>query len=214
MKLFVDSANVNEIKEIVDLGLCDGVTTNPTLVAKEGKDFMKTIEGVVKLVSGPVHVEPIAVDAPGIIREALEFGKLGKNVVAKLAMTKESIRASRTLKEKGMKVSFTLVFSANQAIVAAKAGADFVIPFVGRLDDGGQKGTEVVADIVKIYKNFGLKTEVLAASIRGAQHILECALAGAHSVTIPKSVIETMIKHPYTDLGVKKFIEDWKKVNG
>jgi len=214
MKLFVDSANANEIKEIVDLGLCDGVTTNPSLVSKEGKDFMKTIESIVKVCKGPIHVEPISLEAEGIVKEALEFGKLGKNVVAKLAICKESLKAAKTLKEKGMKVSFTLVFSANQAIIAAKAGADFVIPFVGRLDDGGQKGTDVIADIVKIYKNYDIKTEVLAASIRGTTHILECALAGAHSVTIPKSIIETMIKHPYTDIGIKKFLDDWKKVTG
>ena len=211
MKIYLDTANVNEIKEYVELGLCDGVTTNPSILAKEGKDITMAISAIAKIVSGPINVEPIATDFDGIIKEAEEYAKIGKNVVIKLPMIKEGLKAVGVLKKKKIMTSITLVFSPSQALIAAKAGADFVIPFVGRVDDGGAYGTEMVAQIAQIYSNYEIKTKILAASIRVPMHVIELALAGVDIVSVPKSVLETMIKHPYTDAGIKKFLEDWNK---
>jgi len=211
MQIYLDTANVNEIKEYVDLGLCDGVTTNPSILAKEGKDIKTAISAIAKIVSGPVNVEPIATDFDGIIKEAEEYAKIGKNIVIKLPMIKEGLKAVAALKKKKIMTSITLVFSPSQALIAAKAGADFVIPFVGRIDDGGAYGTEMVAQIAQIYSNYDIKTKILAASIRVPLHVVELALAGVDIVSVPKSVLEAMIKHPYTDAGIKKFLEDWNK---
>lgn len=211
MKIFLDTANINEIKEMSEFGLVDGITTNPTLLAKEGKDSIKVLKDIIKVVGGPVNVEPIGLEAKDILKEAEEYSSLGKNVVIKLAFTKEAIKAANVLIKKNIKVNFTLIFSVSQAIVAAKVKADYVTPFVGRLDDGGQYGTGMVSNIVKVYKNYNIKTQIIAASIRTTLHVVELALAGADIVTVPKNVLELMIKHPLTDLGIKKFIEDWKK---
>ena len=211
MQIYLDTANVSEIKEYVELGLCDGVTTNPSILAKEGKDIVTAISAIAKVVSGPINVEPIATDFDGIIKESEEYSKIGKNIVIKLPMIKEGLKAVGVLKKKKIMTSITLVFSPSQALIAAKAGADFVIPFVGRVDDGGAYGTEMVAQIAQIYSNYDIKTKILAASIRVPMHVIELALAGVDIVSVPKSVIETMIKHPYTDAGIKKFLEDWNK---
>ena len=211
MQIYLDTANVSEIKEYVELGLCDGVTTNPSILAKEGKDIVTAISAIAKVVSGPINVEPIATDFDGIIKEAEEYSKIGKNIVIKLPMIKEGLKAVGVLKKKKIMTSITLVFSPSQALIAAKAGADFVIPFVGRVDDGGAYGTEMVTQIAQIYSNYDIKTKILAASIRVPMHVIELALAGVDIVSVPKSVIETMIKHPYTDAGIKKFLEDWNK---
>ena len=211
MKFFIDTANIAEIKEAHDLGILDGVTTNPSILAKEGKDIVTAISAIAKVVSGPINVEPIATDFDGIIKESEEYSKIGKNIVIKLPMIKEGLKAVGVLKKKKIMTSITLVFSPSQALIAAKAGADFVIPFVGRVDDGGAYGTEMVAQIAQIYSNYDIKTKILAASIRVPMHVIELALAGVDIVSAPKSVIETMIKHPYTDAGIKKFLDDWNK---
>jgi len=211
MQIYLDTANVNEIKEYVELGLCDGVTTNPSILAKEGKNIVSAISAIAKVVSGPINVEPIATDFDGIIKEAEEYSKIGKNIVIKLPMIKEGLKAVGVLKKKKIMTSVTLIFSPSQALIAAKAGADYVIPFVGRVDDGGAYGTEMVAQIAQIFINYKIKTKILAASIRTPIHVVELALAGVDIVSVPKSVIEGMIKHPYTDAGIKKFLEDWNK---
>jgi transaldolase len=211
MKIFLDSANISEIKEMKELNLVDGITTNPTLLAKEGKDSIKIIREISKIIDGPIHVEPVSTSVNDIIKESEEFSKISKNIVIKIPFIKEGIKAVKILSERGIKTNFTLIFSANQAILSAKIGSNYVTPFVGRLDDGTQYGTNLIKEIVKIYKNYSFKTEVLAASIRTPLHVLEVALSGVDIVTVPKSVLELMIKHPLTDLGVKKFIDDWKK---
>lgn len=211
MKIYLDSANISDIQEMNELNLIDGITTNPTLLAKEGKNFMKILRQIAKEVSGPIHVEPIGTSVNDILKEAEEFSKISENIVIKIPLIKEGIKAVNVLSKRGIKTNFTLIFSANQAILAAKVGVDYITPFVGRLDDGTQYGTNLIRDIVKIYKNYDFRTQVLAASVRTPLHVLEIALAGTDIVTVPKSVLELMIKHPLTDLGVKKFIEDWKK---
>ncbi|MFH1824732.1 MAG: fructose-6-phosphate aldolase [Candidatus Firestonebacteria bacterium] len=211
MKIFLDSANISEIKEMNEFNLIDGVTTNPTLLAKEGKNFMKTLREISKIVNGPIHVEPIGTSINDMLKEAEVFSKISENIIIKIPFIKEGIKAVNVLSKRGIKTNFTLIFSANQAILAAKVGVDYITPFVGRLDDETQSGTNLIRDIVKIYKNYDFRTQVLAASVRTPLHVLEVALAGTNIVTVPKSVLELMIKHPLTDLGVKKFIEDWKK---
>jgi transaldolase len=211
MQIYLDTADINEIKEYVELGLCDGVTTNPSILAKGGADIRTAISAIAKVVNGPVNVEPIALDYDGIIKEAEEYSNIGKNIVIKLPMIKEGLKAVATLKKRKIMTSLTLVFSPAQALLAAKAGADFVIPFVGRVDDGGAYGTEMVAQIMQIFQIYQFKTKVLAASIRTPMHVIELASAGVDIVSVPKSVLETMLKHPYTDAGIKKFLEDWNK---
>ncbi|MCX5776926.1 MAG: fructose-6-phosphate aldolase [Candidatus Firestonebacteria bacterium] len=211
MQIYLDTADVNEIKEYVELGLCDGVTTNPSILAKGGADIRTAISAIAKVVNGPVNVEPIALDYDGIIKEAEEYSNIGKNIVIKLPMIKEGLKAVATLKKRKIMTSLTLVFSPAQALLAAKAGADFVIPFVGRVDDGGAYGTEMVAQIMQIFQIYQFKAKVLAASIRTPMHVIELASAGVDIVSVPKSVLETMLKHPYTDAGIKKFLEDWNK---
>lgn len=213
MKFFIDSANINHIKEAASYGLLDGVTTNPSLVAKEGKDFRELLEEIVKIVDGPISAEVVSTDYDGILKEARELSKIHKNIVVKIPLIKEGIKAVKTLSSEGIKTNVTLCFSAPQAILAAKAGATYVSPFVGRLDDIGHEGMDLIAQIVQIYKNYNFKTEVIVASIRHPLHVVEAALMGAHIATIPFDVIEKLFKHPLTDIGLEKFLSDWKKLN-
>ncbi len=212
MKFFIDTANLNEIREANAMGILDGVTTNPSLIAKEGKAFKETILEICKIVDGPVSVEVVAIEAKGMVREAEEFASWPKNVVIKLPTTKEGLKACKTLTAQGIKTNLTLCFSPNQALMVAKAGATYVSPFVGRLDDISHVGMDLVRQIVQIYKNYGYQTQVLAASLRHPLHVVEAAMAGAHVATIPFKVLDQMIKHPLTDKGLDAFLKDWEKV--
>ncbi len=212
MKFFIDTANLNEIREANAMGILDGVTTNPSLIAKEGKPFKDTILEICKIVDGPVSVEVVALEAKGMVREAEEFASWHKNVVVKLPTTKEGLKACKTLAAQGIKTNLTLCFSPNQALMVAKAGATFVSPFVGRLDDISHVGMDLVRQIVHIYNNYGYKTQVLAASLRHPLHVVDAAMAGAHVATIPFKVLDQMIKHPLTDKGLEAFLKDWEKV--
>ena len=212
MKFFIDTANLDEIKEAAELGLIDGVTTNPSLVAKEGDvDFKKHIAKICKLVKGDVSAEVTALDTAGMLKEGRELAKIAKNVVIKVPLTMDGLKACRTFRAEGTKVNVTLCFSASQALLAAKAGASYISPFIGRLDDISQDGMQLIRDIVQIYDNYGFATEVLAASIRHPMHIVDCALAGADVATIPFKVITQLVKHPLTDKGLEGFLTDWKK---
>ena len=212
MKFFVDTADVNEIREAEKLGILDGVTTNPSLIAKAGKPFKETILEICSIVDGPVSVEVTALDETGMCQQGREYAKWQKNVVVKLPTTREGIKACKCLTADGIKVNMTLCFSPTQALLCAKAGATYVSPFVGRLDDISQFGMEVIEQIVTIYNNYDYRTQVLAASIRHPLHVVEAALAGAHVATIPAKVIDQMFKHPLTDNGLAQFLKDWEKV--
>jgi transaldolase len=212
MKFFIDTANLDEIREANELGMIDGVTTNPSLVAKEGDvDFKERIAAICEIVKGDVSAEVTALDTEGMLREGREFAKIAPNVVIKCPLTLEGLKATRTFREEGTKVNVTLCFSAAQALLAAKAGASYISPFIGRLDDIGQDGMQLIRDIVQIYDNYGFATEVLAASIRHPMHIVDCALAGADVATIPFKVIRQLVQHPLTDKGLEGFLSDWKK---
>jgi transaldolase len=211
MKFFIDTANINEIKEAAALGILDGVTTNPSLVAKEGKDFRKLLDEILAIVDGPVSAEVISTDYEGILKEAHELAKIHKNIVVKIPLIKEGLKAVRTLTSENIKTNVTLCFSASQALLAAKAGATYISPFVGRLDDISHDGMDLISQIVQIYKNYNYKTEVLVASIRHPLHLVEAALMGADVCTMPFSVIEKLFNHPLTDLGLEKFLSDWQK---
>ncbi|HEX9251541.1 MAG TPA: fructose-6-phosphate aldolase [Ignavibacteriaceae bacterium] len=211
MKFFIDTANINEIKEAAALGILDGVTTNPSLVSKEGKDFRKLLDEILALVDGPVSAEVISTDYEGILKEAHELSKIHKNIVVKVPLIKEGLKAVRTLSSENIKTNVTLCFSASQALLAAKAGATYISPFVGRLDDISHDGMELISQIVQIYKNYNYKTEVLVASIRHPLHLVESALMGADVCTMPFSVIDKLFNHPLTDIGLEKFLNDWKK---
>jgi transaldolase len=211
MKFFIDTANLNEIREAAALGILDGVTTNPSLIAKEGKPFKQTILDICKVVNGPVSVEVIATDAGGMCKQGQEYAAWHKNVVVKLPTTRDGIKACKCLAEQGIKVNMTLCFSPNQALLVAKAGAAYVSPFVGRLDDISHDGMELVRQIVQIYKNYSFQTEVLAASLRHPLHVVEAALAGAHVGTLPFKVLDQMFNHPLTDKGLAQFLKDWEK---
>jgi len=213
MKFFIDSANINHIKEAASYGMLDGVTTNPSLVAKEGKNFRELLEEIVKIVDGPISAEVVSTDYEGILKEARELSKIHKNIVVKIPLIKEGIKAVKTLSSEGIKTNVTLCFSAPQAILAAKAGATYVSPFVGRLDDVGHEGMSLIAQIVQIYRNYDFKTEIIVASVRHPLHVVEAAMMGAHIATIPFDVIEKLFKHPLTDIGLEKFLADWKKLN-
>src|SRR5512146_1413860 len=212
MKFFIDTANLNEIREAATLGILDGVTTNPSLIAKEGKPFKDTILQICELVDGPVSVEVTALDAGGMCAQARQFAEWHKNVVIKLPTTRDGVKACKCLTADGIKTNLTLCFSPNQALLVAKAGATYVSPFVGRLDDISSTGMDLIRQIVQIYRNYDFATEVLAASIRHPVHVLEAALAGAHVATIPAKVIDQMFKHPLTDAGIAAFLKDWQKV--
>jgi transaldolase len=214
MQFFIDTANLNEIREANDLGILDGVTTNPSLVAKEGKPFKETILKICEMVNGPVSTEVIATECGGMLKEGRDYASWHKNVVVKLPTTREGVKACKALSSEGIKTNLTLCFSPNQALIVAKAGATYVSPFVGRLDDISQDGMVLVRDIVQIYKNYNYKTQVLAASLRHPLHVMQAALAGAHVGTIPAKVIDQMFKHPLTDKGLENFLADWKKTQG
>jgi transaldolase len=213
MKFFIDTANLQQIKEAASYGLLDGVTTNPSLVAKEGKNFIELLNEIVKIVDGPISAEVVSMDYNGIIKEAHELAKIHKNIVIKVPLIKEGIKAVKTLSGEGIKTNVTLCFSPSQALLAAKAGASYISPFVGRLDDISHDGMALIEQIVKIYNNYNYKTEVLVASIRHPLHLVEAALMGAHVATMPFDVIEKLFKHPLTDIGLEKFMSDWKKSN-
>jgi len=212
MKFFIDTANLDEIKQATELGLIDGVTTNPSLVAKEGDiDFNEHIARICEVVKGDVSAEVTALDADAMLSQGRELAKIAPNVVIKCPLTLEGLKATRTFRSEGTKVNVTLCFSAAQALLAAKAGASYISPFIGRLDDIGQDGMQLIRDIVQIYDNYGFETEVLAASIRHPMHIVDCALAGADVATIPFKVIQQLANHPLTDKGLDSFMSDWKK---
>jgi transaldolase len=212
MKFFIDTADVNEIRQAVELGLVDGVTTNPSLVAKSGRDFRDVLNEIITLVDGPISAEVIATDAPGMVREGQELAKINpRNIVIKVPMTEEGLKATRIFSSEGIKTNVTLVFSPVQALLAAKAGASYVSPFVGRLDDVGHDGTEGVDDIRTIFDNYGFTTEIIVASVRSPLHVLRSALIGADICTIPYSVMRQLCKHPLTDIGIEKFLADWGK---
>jgi transaldolase len=212
MQFFIDSADVTEIKKALALGLCDGVTTNPSLVAKTGRPFEDVLREVVGLVSGPISAEVTATDAEGMLKEARQLAKFGSQIVIKIPLIVEGLRAVKVLSDEGVKTNVTLCFSAVQALLAAKAGATYISPFVGRLDDISQDGMALIGDIVQIYRNYGFKTKVLVASVRHPVHVLQASKMGADVSTIPYPVIEQLAKHPLTDAGLKKFLADWEKV--
>ncbi len=211
MKIFLDTANVEEIKEVARLGLLDGVTTNPSLVAKEKKPFKELLLEICEIVDGPVSAEVLSLDAEGMIKEARKLHELHPNIVCKIPMTKDGLKAVKVLEEEGVRCNVTLVFSPLQAILAAKAGASFVSPFIGRLDDIGHRGMDLIEQLVMIWDNYGFDTEIIVASVRHPQHVVEAALLGADIVTVPYRVIEQFTKHPLTDIGIERFLSDWKK---
>ena len=212
MKFFIDSANISEIKEALSLGMCDGVTTNPSLVAREKKPFNDVVKEILEAVPGPVSLEVVSLDAKGMVTEAKKLVELGGNVVIKVPLTTEGLKATKILSGEGIDVNETLIFSPIQALMAAKAGAAYVSPFVGRLDDVAQNGMELVEQILSIFDNYGFSTEVIVASVRHPMHVLEAAMLGADIATIPFGVIGQLAKHPLTDIGIEKFLADWKKV--
>jgi transaldolase len=212
MKFFIDTANVKEIREAASLGIVDGVTTNPSLIAKEGRDFKQVIQEICAIVDGPISAEAVSLEADKMVAEGEDLAKIHKNVVVKLPMTRDGLKATKVLADRGIKVNMTLVFSPTQALLAAKVGAAYVSPFVGRLDDISYYGMDLVRQIMAIYNNYGFGTEVIVASVRNPLHVVDAALAGAHIATIPFSVIDQMTKHPLTDIGIEKFLSDWKKV--
>lgn len=212
MKFFLDTANLDEIRQAIEMGLIDGVTTNPTLVAKEGKEFRPLVEEICRIVPGPVSLETVSLDAAGMVEEARDLAGIGHNVVVKIPMTTEGLKAVGTCSKEGIRTNVTLVFSALQALLAAKAGATYISPFVGRIDDTGSVGMEVIADIMEIKANYGLESEIIVASVRHPGHVLESALLGADIATIPFKVIGQLSKHPLTDIGIDLFLADWKKV--
>ncbi len=212
MKFFIDTANIKEIKTATEWGLIDGVTTNPSLLSREGGDPIETLREITKIVDGPVNAEVVSLEAEGMVREGLAHAKLADNIVIKIPMTLDGMKATRRLTSEGLHVNVTLIFSALQALMAAKAGATYVSPFVGRLDDASHEGMDLIRQMVTIFDNYGYETEVLVASVRGPLHVLEGALAGAHIATIPFKVLEQLAKHPLTDIGIQKFLEDWEKL--
>lgn len=211
MKIFIDTANLDEIKKAESYGIVAGVTTNPSLIAKEHGDFKKIIEEITSIVDGPISAEVISLDAENMIKEGIELAKIHKNIVIKLPTTFEGLKACKKFKELGIKTNLTLIFTLNQALLAARAGASYVSPFIGRLEDTGTDGIELIRKIRKVFEIHHIETEIIGASIRNPYHVEEIAEAGAHIGTLPFKVIESMIKHPLTDAGIKKFMEDWNK---
>ena len=212
MKFFIDTANVEEIREAASYGLLDGVTTNPSLLSKESGDPRAILGEITKIVDGPVSAEVTALDAAGMVAEGLELRKIAENIVVKIPMTLEGLKALRSLSEQGVPTNCTLIFNAVQALMAAKAGASFASPFVGRLDDVASDGMELIEQICTIYRNYGFDTEVLVASVRHPIHVVQAALLGADVVTLPASVLRQLAKHPLTDIGLERFLADWEKV--
>ena len=212
MKLFIDTANVNEIKEAAGWGIVDGVTTNPTLIAKEGRNFVEVVKEICAIVDGPVSAEVVSQDAEGMLKEAEPLLKIHRNITIKIPMTLEGLKAVKALSQRGVMTNVTLIFSVNQALLAAKAGATFISPFVGRLDDISENGMDLIADIIRIYNNYGFKTQVIVASVRNPVHVMESAKMGAHIATVPFNVMKQLASHPLTDNGIKRFLDDWAKV--
>ncbi|MBI5656141.1 MAG: fructose-6-phosphate aldolase [Geobacter sp.] len=212
MKFFIDTADVNEIREAHELGLVDGVTTNPSLIAKSGRKFKDVIKEIVSIVDGPISAEVISLDAKGMVKEAKELVKIHKNIVVKVPMTTEGLKATKELTKLKIRTNVTLIFTPMQALLAAKAGASYVSPFVGRLDDISQDGMGIIEEIRTIFDNYGYTAEIIVASVRNPVHVLQSALIGADIATIPYSVMVQLAKHPLTDAGIKKFLEDWEKV--
>ncbi len=211
MKFFIDTANLDQIKQGVAMGMVDGVTTNPSLIAKEDKPFEEILKDILEVVDGPVSAEVVSLDADGMVEEAKVLAAMGDNIVIKIPMIMEGIKAVKQLTALGINTNVTLVFSAAQALLAAKAGATYVSPFVGRLDDIGTPGMELIAEIMNIFHNYGIDTEVIVASVRSPQHVMESATLGADIATIPLKVIEQLAKHPLTDIGIEQFLADWEK---
>ena len=212
MKFFIDTANIEEIKEAKRLGMIDGVTTNPTLISKEGRKAEELLQEICSLIDGPVSAEVVSPDAEGMVKEARKLAKLGENIVVKVPIIKEGLKAVKMLTAEGIRTNMTLVFSPSQALLAAKVGATFCSPFIGRLDDVSHVGMDLVREIIAIYENYGYRTEVIVASIRNPLHVVDAALAGAPIATIPFAVIERLVHHPLTDVGLKRFLDDWKKI--
>ncbi|MDZ4854541.1 MAG: fructose-6-phosphate aldolase [Nitrospirota bacterium] len=210
MKFFLDTANVKEIQEAASLGLLDGVTTNPSLVAKEGRSFREMLIEICNIVDGPISAEVVSLEADAMVKEGKELAKIHKNIVVKVPLIAEGLKATKRMAAEGIKVNVTLCFSPTQALLAAKAGAWCVSPFIGRLDDISSNGMELIRQILTIYRNYDFKTQVLVASVRHPQHVVEAALAGGHICTMPFSIFQQMVKHPLTDSGLKKFLADWE----
>ena len=213
MKFFLDTANIEEIRDAAEYGLIEGVTTNPSLVAKEGKDFKDVLREITKIVDGPISAEVVSTDCAGILKEAYDLAKVHENIVVKVPMIKEGMKALKQLSRDRIRTNVTLVFNANQALIAAKLGAGYVSPFVGRFDDVSQVGMSLIADLVQIFRNYQFQTEILVASCRSPLHIREAAILGAHVATMPYKVLEQLMKHPLTDIGLEKFLKDWEKVH-
>ncbi len=211
MLFFIDTANVDEIRDAASLGVLDGVTTNPSLVAKEGKDFHAVLREIVSLVNGPISAEVTATDRDGMLEQGYELAKIHPNIVIKVPLTKDGLQACKTLRLENINVNVTLCFSPSQALLAAKANATYISPFIGRLDDISHEGMELIRQIRAIYDNYGYETKILAASIRHPLHLVDCALAGADVVTMPYKVVLQLLKHPLTDIGLEKFLADWRK---
>ncbi|MEW5806928.1 MAG: fructose-6-phosphate aldolase [Acidobacteriota bacterium] len=212
MKFFIDTADLKEIREAEKLGILDGVTTNPTLVAKTGCKFEDIIRDICSIVDGPISAEVLSLDVDGMVAEARKLSRIHKNIIVKIPITEDGLRTVKILAADGIKTNITLIFSPSQALLAAKVGAAYVSPFVGRLDDASHDGMDIVRDVKKIYANYGFKTQIIVASIRHPRHVVEAALAGADIATIPFSVIKSLVKHPLTDVGIKRFLQDWEKV--
>ncbi|SHI54811.1 fructose-6-phosphate aldolase [Lutispora thermophila] len=213
MKLFIDTANVEEIRRANEMGIISGVTTNPSLIAKEGRDFKQVVAEIAEIVDGPISAEVISMKAEEMVPEAIELSKIHENIVIKIPMCEEGLKAVKILKNEGIKTNVTLIFSVNQALLAARAGASYVSPFAGRVDDVGQNGMDIIRDIAKVFHIYQMNCEIIAASIRHPMHVTEAALAGAHISTVPFDVIKKMISHPLTDIGINKFLADWEKLN-
>lgn len=214
MKFFIDTANLNEIREAASMGVLDGVTTNPSLVAKEKVDFIELLKEICKVVNGPISAEVVSTDFEGMMKEAYHLAKIHENITIKVPLIKSGLQACKKLTSEGIKVNVTLCFSPNQALLAAKAGATFISPFVGRLDDISTSGMQLIEEIVTMYDNYGYKTQVLVASVRHPMHVVEACQIGAHVCTMPFKVIDQLIHHPLTDIGLEKFLADWEKMKG
>lgn len=212
MKFFLDTANIDEIRDAVEYGLIDGVTTNPSLVSKEGREFKDILRDITKIVDGPISAEVVSIDCFGILREARELAAIHENIVVKIPMIKEGMKALKQLAAEGIHTNVTLVFNANQALIAARLGATYVSPFVGRFDDVSEVGMNLIGDLVTIFDNYDFETQILVASCRNPLHIREAALLGADVVTLPYKVLEQLLKHPLTDIGLERFLKDWEKV--
>lgn len=212
MLIFIDTANVKEIKEAITLGIIDGVTTNPTLIAKENRPARELLKEICALVAGPVSAEAISQDSQGMVKEARELSKIAKNIVVKIPLTKEGLKAVKILSSEGIKTNVTLCFSPSQALLVAKLGADYISPFIGRLDDISEVGMDLIRDIKTIYNNYGFKTKIIVASIRNPLHVVDAAKIGVDIATVPFAVIEQLLKHPLTDIGIQRFLDDYKKI--